>query len=897
MSKLTDLFVDWTKRKRRWPLLMILLVPAYFAFFQKFYGLQFRQVLDNKPFLWLSGLTIAVSALGYVLLSNYERIIYSTTLDRLRRGRRVTVTKPLAWQRLKYDDGTGEETNVSIIREIARMLDGLGIRPVAVLQASDQKVSVGPRDEFAIHGVISPVGTLLRSVVMLQDPGQAMKAVERFMHCSRSGDDTGPEARGSVPWHRIFDLNSSLIDMYVSEIQIASSVASGERTALTRVFLQHALMTMLYRDEHDEGKSIAKGIIDAGMLLSNCESPPLAKIYKAVTVNLLRDGDLQQASRALSMGSKFAPGDPSLLAAQVLLHLKLDRVGQIAPLLATLDSKTNDAALLAWLKADHLMALNQPDEAIAPFERAITLEPDEEHRATLHFNTAFAYAMAGKLSSRQQGDGMIRHLEDAIHQDDNPVYHALKGYGWALRGDASQFEVEYGKVTLLLESMGSAVRELTSAFVKNWKARGLRKLGRASEAAECVQAISGPISEATDVANLLVLAGASLDQAGIKGDPEHLAAAERYIDRVIELDPSHGEAHKYRALVCTLRAEHTSDADERARLDNRAREDFLKSIRFGHELPDVHAVLARLYERNGDPVNAAKHRQRWLDLSPSSPEANAYQALSLFDREGDLAGAKLRLDAIQGGGEGVGTVYRLLAAQAAGNEKIDKSALVIVKECLLKAIELGDRIPATYNLLACVLADLSDLPGAIKYKRQVVALQPDDGEALLSLGELLVRNREFADARKIYRRALTPAPNDVEVVRRQADAWQAAGQLKDVAEAYANWLKIEPDSDTANGNLAFALFDLGQHATALEHWQRALQASPQNADSLAGKAAALHVLGRHDEARASYLAAVSANPDFLDEATMRTKYLWSDAAINAVRDDITAATQGQGIPR
>ena len=84
MSKLADLFVDWTKRNQRWPLVMIWLVPAYFAFFQKFYDLKFRQVFDNPAFLWLSGLTIAASAVGYALLSNHERVLYSAALDRRR---------------------------------------------------------------------------------------------------------------------------------------------------------------------------------------------------------------------------------------------------------------------------------------------------------------------------------------------------------------------------------------------------------------------------------------------------------------------------------------------------------------------------------------------------------------------------------------------------------------------------------------------------------------------------------------------------------------------------------------------------------------------------------------------------------------------------------------------
>ena len=76
----------------------------------------------------------------------------------------------------------------------------------------DQKVEVGPRDEFVIRGVISPVGTLLRSVVLLREPGQAEAAVNRLTDSPRANGDGAPERNGSIPWHRVFDLESSLIE-------------------------------------------------------------------------------------------------------------------------------------------------------------------------------------------------------------------------------------------------------------------------------------------------------------------------------------------------------------------------------------------------------------------------------------------------------------------------------------------------------------------------------------------------------------------------------------------------------------------------------------------------------------------------------------------------------------
>ena len=106
-------------------------------------------------------------------------------------------------------------------------------------------------------------------------------------------------------------------------------------------------------------------------------------------------------------------------------------------------------------------------------------------------------------------NGIIRHLEDAIQHDDNPVYRALKAYGWALRRDSRQFDVEFARVDALMEGLGPAAQAAATGFVKNWRVAGCAFSGGASEAFEGVQSIVGPIAESKDVANLLVLARSS----------------------------------------------------------------------------------------------------------------------------------------------------------------------------------------------------------------------------------------------------------------------------------------------------------------------------------------------------------------------------------------------------
>jgi hypothetical protein len=94
-------------------------------------------------------------------------------------------------------------------------------------------------------------------------------------------------------------------------------------------------------------------VIDIGALLHpSLDQPRLAKVYRAAAMNLIADGNLKDAARAVKVGRKFAPADPELAAAQVILQQKLGDVVAGLPLMRELEAVTSDGALLAWLKAD-----------------------------------------------------------------------------------------------------------------------------------------------------------------------------------------------------------------------------------------------------------------------------------------------------------------------------------------------------------------------------------------------------------------------------------------------------------------------------------------------------------------------------------------------------------------
>src|SRR5262245_21546041 len=71
-SKLVDIVIGLSKQGKRWPLLLIFLVPAYFVFFQNYYDIEFRQVFERRPFVWSATVTVILSILLYLILANYD---------------------------------------------------------------------------------------------------------------------------------------------------------------------------------------------------------------------------------------------------------------------------------------------------------------------------------------------------------------------------------------------------------------------------------------------------------------------------------------------------------------------------------------------------------------------------------------------------------------------------------------------------------------------------------------------------------------------------------------------------------------------------------------------------------------------------------------------------------
>ncbi len=69
MGYLTDLFTKWAAQKKRWPLLLLFIIPVWFELVQQYHELSFRDALINGWFLIGAGVILVTTALLYLIVS------------------------------------------------------------------------------------------------------------------------------------------------------------------------------------------------------------------------------------------------------------------------------------------------------------------------------------------------------------------------------------------------------------------------------------------------------------------------------------------------------------------------------------------------------------------------------------------------------------------------------------------------------------------------------------------------------------------------------------------------------------------------------------------------------------------------------------------------------------
>jgi len=169
--------------------------------------------------------------------------------------------------------------------------------------------------------------------------------------------------------------------------------------------------------------------------------------------------------------------------------------------------------------------------------------------------------------------------------------------------------------------------------------------------------------------------------------------------------------------------------------------------------------------------------------------------------------------------------YKLATAQAATN------SVAALRASLKNALALKpDYLDAEMLLCSAELA-AGRYAEASKIAQQIQKQNPKSASGFVLQGDVLMAQKQFAAALKVYEKALVINNSGIIAVKMHK-ALSAAGNSKEAESRLVQWLKDQPGDVNARVYLAASYVTAKQNKQAIEQYQLVLQADPKNIRAL-----------------------------------------------------------------
>ena len=254
-----------------------------------------------------------------------------------------------------------------------------------------------------------------------------------------------------------------------------------------------------------------------------------------------------------------------------------------------------------------------------------------------------------------------------------------------------------------------------------------------------------------------------------------------------------------------------------------------------------------------------------LPMLVNNPQAGAAEALYGL-------GASLG----RRGGEDLGLVYLQLSLYLAPTHPLALLSLADLYESLKKpefAIRVYERVPANSPLhrnaaiqMASNLDSLDRTAEAKKQLQDLIASHPDDGEALMALGNIMRGRKEFKECADVYSKAvaLVPQPTKANwlvyyfrgICNERSKQWdKAEADLKKALELF-------PEQPHVLNYLGYSWIDQGTNLDAgMDMIKRAVAARPDDGYIVDSLGWAYYRLGNYEEATKQLERAIELKPE------------------------------------
>jgi tetratricopeptide (TPR) repeat protein len=179
---------------------------------------------------------------------------------------------------------------------------------------------------------------------------------------------------------------------------------------------------------------------------------------------------------------------------------------------------------------------------------------------------------------------------------------------------------------------------------------------------------------------------------------------------------------------------------------------------------------------------------------------------------------------------------------------------------LRKAVELLPAQSRPRILLGMAEERSGDVPAAAGSFEAAVRLDPGDTEAALHLAKLYLNLKRPADAESKFRGILAVEPTSPAAALGLAQTLDAEGK-PEAADAYRNYLKLQPNDSAARARLIHFLVEQQNNDEALAELDRIEAGKPPTTDSLRLRADIQIGEKRYDDAIATLQRAIALTPN------------------------------------
>jgi tetratricopeptide (TPR) repeat protein len=210
----------------------------------------------------------------------------------------------------------------------------------------------------------------------------------------------------------------------------------------------------------------------------------------------------------------------------------------------------------------------------------------------------------------------------------------------------------------------------------------------------------------------------------------------------------------------------------------------------------------------------------------------------------------------------------LMPFKAEGERRAARAAAIIAAEkaqASAPAANPAERLPPGQALLLAEQKRRHNFLGdAEELARRALAGEPDNAEAIHTLGLIAHQSGKLAEAIEHLRRAASLRPDVALYHANLGEMCRMAGRIDEAIAAGRRALEINPDYAPALSNLGIALFDQGKPEDALDYYRRAIALQPDFAQAHSNYGNALQRLKRFADAEPSYRRALELQPGFAD---------------------------------